>query len=81
MLRFLRADLRRLIRSRATLLFLLGMLLIAAGMLTMQATGMDYTVPLSRVVFLPLSFYGVAAAAFVSTFVGADFPMASFATS
>ena len=73
MLRFLKADMRRLLRSRALLLFLSGMLLIAAAMMTMQATAMDYTVPLSRVVFLPLSFYGVAVAAFVSAFVGTDF--------
>ena len=34
---------------------------------------MEYTVPLSRVIFLPLSFYGVAAAAMVSVFTGRDF--------
>lgn len=73
MLRFLRADLRRLTKGPALSLFLLGMLLVAAAMMVMQATGMDYTVPLSRVVFLPLSFYGVAAAAFVSVFAGTDF--------
>lgn len=73
MLDFLRADLRRLARGPVLRLFLLGMLLIAAAMMVMQATAMDYTVPLSRVVFLPLSFYGVAAAAFVSVFAGTDF--------
>lgn len=41
--------------------------------MVMQATAMDYTVPLSRVIFLPLSLYGVTAAAFVSVFTGADF--------
>lgn len=73
MLRFLRADLRRLTQSRALLLYALGMLLLAAALMVMQATAMDYTVPLSRVVFLPLSFYGVASAAFVSAFAGTDF--------
>ena len=73
MIRFLRADFRRLAGSRAFILATLGMLLLAAALMAMQATAMDYTVPLSRVVFLPLSFYGVAMAAFVSVFVGADF--------
>lgn len=73
MLRLLRADFGRLKRGAALPLFLLGMLLVAAAMMVMQATAMDYTVPLSRVVFLPLSFYGIAAAAFVSVFAGTDF--------
>lgn len=73
MLRFLRADLRRMAKGRPFALLLLAMALLSAAMLAMQATAMDYTVPLSRVVFLPLSFYGVAAAAFVSAFVGTDF--------
>ena len=73
MLRFLRADMRRLLRSRLLALFALGMLLLAAAMMTMQATAMDYTVLLSRVVFLPLSLYGMVMAAFVGAFVGGDF--------
>ena len=49
------------------------MLVIASVFMVMQATSMEYTVPLSRVIFLPLSFYGVAAAAMVSVFTGRDF--------
>lgn len=73
MRKLLAANFMRLSKSRAFFLFLAGMLLLASALMAMQATAMDYTVPLSRVVFLPLSFYGVAAAAFVSVFVGADF--------
>lgn len=49
------------------------MLLLASALMAVQATAMDYTVPLSRVVFLPLSLYSLAAAAFVGVFVGTDF--------
>lgn len=73
MLKLLRANLARLIKSRAFWLALSGMLGIAAALMVMQATAMDYTVPLSRVLFLPLSLYGIAAAALVSVFVGTDF--------
>lgn len=73
MIRFLRADLRRLARSRTFMLAVLAMLLLAAALMWMQATAMDYTVPLSRVVFLPLSFYGVVMAASISCFASADF--------
>ena len=73
MIKFLRADLRRLWKSPAFWLSLGGMLLICAGLMFMQATAMEYTVPLSRVIFLPLSFYGVGTAAFVSFFVGEEF--------
>lgn len=73
MIRLMRADLIRLIKSRAFRLSLIGMLALAAAFMTMQATAMDYSVPLSRVIFLPMSMYGVAAAALVSVFVGDDF--------
>lgn len=73
MMQLIRADLYRLKKSRAFFLSLAGMLLLASGLMAVQATAMDYTVPLSRVVFLPLSLYGLGAAAFVSVFVGTDF--------
>lgn len=73
MKRLLKADFARLKGSFAFRLALLGMLAVAAGMMFMQANGMDYTVPLSRVIFLPMSLYGIAMAAFVSAFVGTDF--------
>ena len=73
MMKLLRADLIRLKRSFAFKLTLLGMLVLAIFFMSMQATGMDYTVPLSRVIFLPMSMYGIGMAAFVSVFVGTDF--------
>ena len=73
MIRLMRADLIRLIKSRAFRLSLAGMMALSAAFMVMQATAMDYSVPLSRVIFLPMSMYGVAAAALVSVFVGTDF--------
>lgn len=73
MSRMLRADLYRLWRSASFWLALGGMLALALAFLIMQGTAMDYTVPLSRVIFLPLSMYGAAMAAFVSVFAGTDF--------
>ena len=73
MIRILRADFIRLRRSFAFRLSLIGMLVLAASFMFIQATAMDYTVPLSRVIFLPMSMYGIAMAAFVSVFVGTDF--------
>ena len=73
MIRILRADFIRLLKSFAFRLSLVGMLALASAFMATQATAMDYTVPLSRVIFLPMSMYGVAMAAFVSVFVGTDF--------
>ena len=73
MIRLLSASLYRLKKSAAFWSCLIGMLVIASVFMVMQATSMEYTVPLSRVIFLPLSFYGVAAAAMVSVFTGRDF--------
>lgn len=73
MIKLLRADFSRLWRSFSFWLSLFGMLALAGFFMVMQATGMDYTVPLSRVIFLPMSLFGIAMAAFVSVFVGTDF--------
>ena len=73
MKQILRADFYRLRMSVAFRVALLGMLTLAALFMFMQATAMDYTVPLSRVIFLPMSMFGVAMSAFVSVFVGTDF--------
>ena len=73
MIKLLRADFMRLRKSFAFRLSLIGMLVLASGFMSIQATGMDYTVPLSRVIFLPMSMFGIAMAAFVSVFVGTDF--------
>lgn len=73
MRKLLAADSKRMIRSRWFWLCMAGMLSMAGVFVVMQHTAMDYTVPLSRVIFLPMSFFGLFAAAFVSLFVGEDF--------
>ena len=73
MIKLMRADFWRLWRSFSFWLSLFGMLALAVFFMVMQATGMDYTVPLSRVIFLPMSLFEIAMAAFVSVFVGTDF--------
>lgn len=73
MTRLLGADFARLRKSLAFRLSLIGMLVLDAFFMVTQATSMDYTVPLSRVIFLPMSLYGIAMAAFVSVFVGTGF--------
>lgn len=71
--RLLSADVVRIFRSKWFWLCLGGMLTLAGAFVVMQYTAMDYTVPLSRVIFLPMSFYGMAVAGLVSLFVGEDF--------
>lgn len=73
MRKLLSADMYRIFHSKWFWLCLGGMLAMSVGFIIMQYTAMDYTVPLSRVIFLPMSFYGVAVAALVSLFVGEDF--------
>lgn len=71
--KLLSADVFRVFRSKWFWLCLGGMLALAVAFVAMQYRAMDYTVPLSRVIFLPMSFYGMAAAGLVSLFVGQDF--------
>lgn len=73
MSRLLHADCWRMYRGKWFWLSLGSMLLMSVAFIIMQYTIMDYTVPLSRVIFLPLSFYGVVTAVLVSMFVGQDF--------
>jgi len=73
LIRLLRADFYRLIRSKWLWLSVAAMLALSVAFVSMQYSGMDYVVALDRVVFLPLSFYGVIAAAFISLFIGEDF--------
>lgn len=71
--RLLRADFRRMLFSRWFHLAMGFMLLSTLGFISMQYSGMDYVVALDRVIFLPISFYGVATAALCSLFAGEDF--------
>ena len=73
MCRLLSADFFRITRSKWFGFCLAGMLVMASAFVFMQYTAMDYTVPLSRVIFLPMSLYGMAIAALISLFVGEDF--------
>jgi len=73
MRRLLYADTFRLFRSKWFWLCLGGMIAMSVAFIIMQLTAMDYEVPLSRVIFLPMSFYGVTIAAFISLFVGEDY--------
>lgn len=73
MRKLLSADLFRMFRGKWFWLSLGGMLAMAVAFIVMQYTAMDYTVPLSRVIFLPMSFFSVITAALVSLFVGDDF--------
>lgn len=73
MRKLLSADAIRIFRSKWFWLSLVGMLVLAGAFVTMQYTAMDYVVPLSRVIFLPMSFFGMMVAALISLFVGEDF--------
>lgn len=73
MSRLLYADLYRMYCSRRFLLCAASMGAVAVMFIIMQYTAMDYVVALDRVIFLPMSFYGIAIAALISLFVGDDF--------
>lgn len=73
MRKLLAADTFRLFHSKWFWLCISGMLAMSVAFVVMQLTAMDYTVPLSRVIFLPMSIYGVATAALISLFVGEDY--------
>ncbi len=69
----LRTDLFHMFRTRVFWGSALCMLFVAIGLIFMQRTAMDYTVPFSRVIFLPLSFYGAVVAAMAAMFVSGNF--------
>lgn len=73
MSRLLPADLYRMFTKKWFWISTLFMFIISVFFIFMQYTAMDYTVSIDRVLFLPMSFYGVVAAVFVSLFVGEDF--------
>lgn len=69
----LRADFYRMYRKRKLWICVLSMLAVSAAMIVMQYTAMDYKVSLDRVIFLPMTFYGLAIGALTSFYIGDDF--------
>lgn len=73
MRRLLRADLYRMFHNKKIWIAVLAMLSAAGMFVVMQRTAMDYEVPLSRVIFLPMTFYGLISAGLVGFYAGEDF--------
>lgn len=71
--KLLRSDFYRMYHNKRIWLCVVSMIAVAAFFIIMQYTAMDYTVDFSRVIFLPMAFYGIVMAALVSLFVGDDF--------
>lgn len=69
----LRADIFRMYKGKWLPLCALFMAAVSVAFVMIQRLAMEYTVSIDRVLFLPMSLYGVAAAALVSMFVGEDF--------
>jgi len=73
MSKLLRADFYRMYHNKKIWLCAATMIMMAIFFVIMQYSAMDYTVPFSRVIFLPMTFYGIIIAALISFFVGDDF--------
>lgn len=73
MSRLLCADFYHVFCKKWLWLCTLCMMLSAVFFCWMQYTAMDYVVALDRVIFLPMAFYGVAAAGLISIVIGEDF--------
>lgn len=69
----IQADMFKMFRMKWIKICTLFMILIATMMIVMQNTAMDYEVGLDRVVFLPMTMYGIAASVLVSMVCGSDY--------
>ncbi len=69
----IQADLVKMFRTKWIKICTIFMLFVAIGMILMQKTAMDYTVQLDRVLFLPMTMYGIASAVLVSMTCGSDY--------
>lgn len=73
MINLLRVDFYRMYRKKWLWAAVTAMVFVAVAFCIMQHTAMDYVVALDRVVFLPMTFYGIAMAALAGIFIGDDF--------
>lgn len=73
MIKLLLADFYRMYSQKLLWTTVISMVIIAFSLCVMQHTAMDYSVSLDRVIFLPMTFYGIAMAALVGIFIGDDF--------
>lgn len=69
----IQADLFKMFRMKWVKICTLFMLFIATVLIVTQKTGMDYVVQLDRVIFLPMTMYGIAASVLVSMICGSDY--------
>ncbi len=73
MSKLLRADFYRMYHNKKIWMCVAVMIMTTIFFVIMQYSAMDYAVAFSRVIFLPMTFYGIAIAALISFFVGEDF--------
>lgn len=73
MIKLLRADLYRMYYKKWLWITVSAMAITAFALCVMQHTAMSYVVALDRVIFLPMTFYGIAMAALIGIFTGDDF--------
>lgn len=73
MSKLLRADFYRMYHNKKFWICVSSMIIVALMFIVMQYTAMDYVVALDRVIFLPMSFYGLAIGALLAFFIGDDF--------
>ena len=71
--RLICVDIYRMYNNKRFWLSAVAMIAMAIMFIVMQYTAMDYAVALDRVIFLPMSFYGVLTASLISLFIGDDF--------
>lgn len=73
MFKLFRVDFYHMFYKKWFWIFTAFMVASAVGFCAMQYTAMDYVVALDRVIFLPMAFFGIAAAALVGMVIGEDF--------
>lgn len=69
----LRSDAYHMYRKKWIWLCVAAMVLITIAFCVMQYTAMDYSVTVDRVIFLSMTFFGIAVAALISIYAGEDY--------